>query len=200
MSHTTVSHHLIKEYIILKHIGEPFFYPGFQPPPGSVHANGQTLAREDYPELFAWAQLNALVISSVQYQSVATLQDGYCQFYSDGDGESTFRVPFYGRYLGAARNGEENTWQNDAIVNITGVGPNNSGRYLGGGSGAIRQSGTATFVSANLGSTANHHVAFDFDASRVVRTASEVRGKTTFMNIYIHACHKQVQSKICPQT
>ena len=106
--------------------------------------------------------------------------DGYINLPDlfDEDGNVPFLRPVdgFGRLPGSV--------QDDAIVNITGSSPF-QGVYGAGqiGEGAIALIDTAVFVwsgTSNSGYRAGH---FNFDASRVVNTASEVRPKNFGMTI-----------------
>ena len=183
-----------------KHIGEPFFHPSVQEPVGSIRARGELFPRGLYLGLWAWVMtendlrvslgLPPLLVDEATWQSTAASQDGYCQLYSTGDGSTTFRAPFYGRFFGAATSDAEiNKWQNDQIVNITG--------RLGGthaDNAAINDANSALYwlgFEAQRSTAANATGSFGFtasiDASRVVRTGSEVTPKACLLPIYIHA-------------
>jgi len=66
--------------------GDIIFNSGGVPRPGTVKGNGPILLREDYPELFAYAQADGLV-------SEADWAAGLFGRYSVGDGVTTFRGP-----------------------------------------------------------------------------------------------------------
>jgi hypothetical protein len=177
-----------------KHLGEPFYYPLSTPPPGAVRARGELFSREIYPSLWQWAQDKGLVKSEADWQTLAAAQDGFCQYYSDGDGEETFRVPCYGRYFGNAVADEEvNTWAGDAIRNITGT------IYASSDSSSTWFFGQADGVFATSTKTANKAPSLptptaalraesvNMDTSRQVPTAAENRPKTVYLSVYIHA-------------
>ena len=54
--------------------------------------NGQEVLRSAYPELWAWVQTDAPLITEAQWQTKAAAQKSV-GFYSDGDGSTTFRLP-----------------------------------------------------------------------------------------------------------
>ena len=61
-------------------------------PVGSIPALGGLYSRALYADLFAYAQEKGLVISENEWQSIAS-NNGKCEYYSSGDGSTTFRVP-----------------------------------------------------------------------------------------------------------
>ena len=54
--------------------------------------NGQEVLRSAYPELWAWVQTDAPLITEAQWQTKAAAQKSV-GYYSDGDGSTTFRLP-----------------------------------------------------------------------------------------------------------
>jgi hypothetical protein len=133
-----------------------------------------------------------LVITEAAWQAAAAAQNGFCPNYSDGDGSTTFRAPFYGRYFGAAVTDEEaNTWAGDAIRNITGsFQPGRNGIVYTGvalAQGAFIADNEYSSSTVYSGGTLSIPTRLNLDASRVVPTASENRPKTCYLNVYIHA-------------
>ena len=61
-------------------------------PVGSIPALGGLYSRALYADLFAYAQEKGLVISENEWQSIAS-NNGKCEYYSSGDGSTTFRLP-----------------------------------------------------------------------------------------------------------
>ena len=74
-------------------IGYIYAWPYSTPMDGSIQINGQLLNRQLYADLFAYAQSHGQVITEAEWQEKAAQQGGYCAFYSDGDGSTTFRAP-----------------------------------------------------------------------------------------------------------
>lgn len=162
------------------------------PPPGWLALDtGAEVGRETYPQLWAWVQENAPLITEAEWQAQAAVQSSV-GFYSSGDGSTTFRLP---RLLDYPRGGlasEVGTWQGDAIRNITGrvgltaTGKSNIGStFLGdliesSGAFALENPGTRRDIQevATLGYGCE---GFTIDASRVVQTADENRPKTIRM-------------------
>lgn len=133
---------------------------------------GALVSRATYPDLWAWVQANAPLLSEADWQAQAAAQTSVGA-YSTGDGNTTFRLPRLLDYFRGGKASDVGTWQGDAIRNIT-------------GSHTVRTSGgafaTGVFVSAGTGSGAadsgSNMDTVKFDASRVVPTADENRPKT----------------------
>jgi len=150
------------------------------PPAGFLPMDGSLVSRASYPELWAFAQNNARLVSDINWSASLSSRPSF----SSGNGSSTFRVPdvrgLFLRWWGgsgtwdAARTAM--TMQQDALQNIT--GEMNLLRLMAatvttsGAFGHTRGSDfDEDFVSGNDG----HPYSFTFDASRVVRTDDETR-------------------------
>ena len=79
-------------------IGYIYAWPYSTPMDGSIQINGQLLNRQLYADLFAYAQSHGQVITEAEWQEKAAQQGGYCAFYSEGDGSTTFRAPKFAPY------------------------------------------------------------------------------------------------------
>lgn len=151
--------------------GIPFPFPGEVPPPGAIAYNGAELLRADFPELWAWAQTYAVVVTDAEWQT-----DRWGLF-SSGDGATTFRVPdLRGEFVRGWDNGRGvdagrivGVHQMDALQNIT--GSFNQGGHSPSGSGAFY---TGNKSNSNSGLASDARI-IHFDASRVARTADETR-------------------------
>lgn len=134
---------------------------------------GALVSRAVYPQLWAWVQDHAPLITEAAWQAQAAAQSSVGA-YSSGDGSTTFRLP---RILDYPRGGlmaEVGTWQGDAIRNITG----NAGTVLTGynlPNGAFAYTGRG-----NLATGGSSYSAGDLylDISRQVPVATENRPKT----------------------
>lgn len=163
-------------------------------PAGYVVADGQTLSRTAFPT--AWtgiAAANVPVVADALWISDPTRRGCFSQ----GDGTTTFRVPDYnGKFSGSLgavfqrgdgglSSGTIGTIQTDALQNITGPlssrsGGGSLGPLLGGGAGSPFTTTSLATGAAGVptvpatGANANADIT-TFDASRVVRTATETR-------------------------
>ena len=141
-------------------------------PTGFIKANGATLSRTTYADLFA-------VVGET---------------FGAGDGSTTFLIPdLRGEFMRGVDDGRGidasrvfGSAQTDAIQNITGafgrirVQLNNQFTASGAFQGAVGQ------ISGDNGSGGAHTVDFTFDASRSVRTSTETRSR----NVALLACIK----------
>ena len=155
-------------------------------------STGAMVSRATYPELWAWVQANAPVISEADWQTQANAQSSVGAF-STGDGSTTFRLPRIVDYVRGGTLADAGTWQGDAIRNITGgsMGGNSSrmdrvlthGDTFTNGAFKFKQNNTNSIQSGTGGGVGS----LDFDASLVVPTAEENRPKTIKMVYCIKA-------------
>ena len=160
-------------------VGEVAFFASSTPPSGWLKANGAAVSRTTYAALFA---------------AIGTT-------FGAGDGRTTFNLPdLRGEFLRGLDEGRNidrgrrlGTAQGDAIRNITGkldgsaMGSGNQvleGKMIA--SGAIGTTYQQRQWSGDQGGWGEQSVSFDFDASRVVPTASENRPR----NVALLACIK----------
>ena len=160
-------------------VGEVAFFACSTPPSGWLKANGAAVSRTTYAALFA---------------AIGTA-------FGAGDGRTTFNLPdLRGEFLRCLDDGRNidrgrrlGTAQGDAIRNITGkldgsaMGSGNQvleGKMIA--SGAIGTTYQQRQWSGDQGGWGEQSVSFDFDASRVVPTASENRPR----NVALLACIK----------
>ena len=160
-------------------VGEVAFFACSTPPSGWLKANGAAVSRTTYAALFA---------------AIGTT-------FGAGDGRTTFNLPdLRGEFLRCLDDGRNidrgrrlGSAQGDAIRNITGkldgsaMGSGNQvleGKMIA--SGAIGTTYQQRQWSGDQGGWGEQSVSFDFDASRVVPTASENRPR----NVALLACIK----------
>lgn len=154
-------------------IGTVMPFLATQPQPGWLALDtGAMVGRATYPQLWAWVQENAPLITEAEWQAQAAVQSSV-GYYSTGDGSTTFRLP---RILDYPRGGlasEVGHWLGDAIRNITGT-------FTGTDNDPAAWTGVfdlGTTVTGGAAGSGNDHIS-KFDASRVVPTADENRPKT----------------------
>ena len=104
-------------------LGYIYAWPYKTPMDGSIQISGQLLNRQLYADLFTYATSHGQVVSETEWQEKAAQQGGYCNFYSDGDGSTTFRAPKFAPYekmtMVAANAGK---YYEAGLPNITGEG------------------------------------------------------------------------------
>lgn len=148
---------------------------------GFIKADGALLRRDDYPELFGYAEENNLILSEADWAN------GMQGMFAGGDKNTTFRVPdLRGRFLrglddtaGVDAGRDLGSIQGDAIRNITGSIIVRS--YTDGSYADPAPSGAFTYdkngYRAAISGIADTPYCTGFDASRVVPTAEENRPK-----------------------
>lgn len=162
-------------------VGELWF--GIDPkskPAGVVLYAGQTLERSLYADHWEYIQNKRTVISEEEWQAKVT-SDGFCPFYSTGNGTSNYRMPLvegvHPKFVAALQ--EVGEYTEAGLPNITGIQPlrwNNTLGHagsvpLGGdGSGALYRTTDPLGVNitySNSDSTAGKEITntLGFDAS-----------------------------------
>lgn len=147
--------------------GQIAFFAGNALPSGWLKANGAAVSRTTYAKLF---------------EAIGTT-------YGEGDGSTTFTLPdLRGEFVRGWDDGRQidrsralGSHQEDALQNITGKIPTSS--WVSNGSGAFQRSSQG---EQDGDSDGRNGWIYDFDASRVVRTANETRPR----NIALLACIK----------
>lgn len=146
-------------------------------PAGYLFANGATLRRTDYSELFNWASNRNLI------KPQSTIPNTPHGFYGDGDGSTTFTIPnlmgIHPRYLDPElKYGGTNvvgTFLNDGLPNIIGqFGPvdDMSGTVI---TGAFYYGGARAYDASSQWSGGGWYV--NFDASR----SNAIYGRSTYV-------------------
>lgn len=80
-------------------LGHLFAWPFKIPPDGAIQCNGATYNRALYKDFFDYATSKGWVKSEEVWQSVARSNGGYCPYYSQGDGSTTFRTPRFAPFI-----------------------------------------------------------------------------------------------------
>lgn len=79
-------------------LGHFFLHPFPTPPDGCLVVNGSEYNRELYKDLWADIQIKGQYKTEAEWQQIASENGGYCPWYSDGDGSTTFRTPKFAPY------------------------------------------------------------------------------------------------------
>ena len=124
-------------------LGHLFAWPFQTPPDGAIQCNGATYNRALYKDFFAYATSKGWVKTEAEWQEIATRDNGFCPFYSDGDGSTNFRTPKFAPYQQIAiTSASVGKYHQAGLPNITG-----SVSVSGGENDLSRTSGT--FVSSD---------------------------------------------------
>lgn len=147
-------------------LGHLFAWPFQTPPDGAIQCDGATYNRSLYKDFFAYATEKGWVKTEEEWQSIARSNGGFCPYYSQGNGFTTFRTPKFAPFMQVAiASANVGTYHRAGLPNIKGDLPagENSGVVDIQMSGAFYQDGTNT----NRGLTSdNDNRQAHFDASR----------------------------------
>lgn len=154
-------------------LGHFFTWPFSTPPNGSIIVNGATYSRSLYADLWAYVSSNSgWVKTESEWQSIASANGGFCPYYSDGDGSTTFRVPKFAPHqqiaISAANAG---VYHEAGLPNIrsTGLGCTASFTEI---TGAMKDSTQKTVSGGYYGGT-RYFVNVDFNAANSNTTYSD---------------------------
>lgn len=99
-------------------LGSLNYYVTRDVPDGYIVANGLTLLRSQYPELYEYASSSGLMLSDTDWQNLYEVQESVGQ-YSEGDGSTTFRVPLLRSYIrNASSESEIADWLKGTVVPV----------------------------------------------------------------------------------
>ena len=102
-------------------MGHLFAWPYQTPPDGAIQCNGATYNRALYMDFFAYATSKGWVKTESEWQRIASANGGYCPYYSQGDGSTTFRTPKFAPFMQIAIAGSSvGMYHNAGLPNITG--------------------------------------------------------------------------------
>ena len=102
-------------------MGHLFAWPYQTPPDGAIQCNGATYNRVLYEDFFAYATSKGWVKTEDEWQSIAAANEGFCPYYSQGDGSTTFRTPKFAPFMQITVAGSRAGLYNKAgLPNITG--------------------------------------------------------------------------------
>ena len=120
-----------------------------QPEAGELTCLGDLVSRTAYPDLWAWVQTNAPLITESAWQAQAAVQSSV-GYYSSGDGSTTFRLPKILDYVRGASSDIGSYQADDYKSHVHQVIPENFAPYSGLGGGGT---GRGWFNSGSPGNT-----------------------------------------------
>ena len=128
--------------------------------------NGAEVSRAAYPDLWAWVQSNAPLLTEENWQAAAKLQTSV-GYYSSGDGSTTFRLPRLLDFVQGGALADSGKFTEAGLPNITGSTISSDRGYAGlNTDGAFT---AATNTSANrfgAPDSAYGSKGYNFDASK----------------------------------
>lgn len=103
-------------------LGHLFAWPFQTPPDGAIQCNGATYNRSLYKDFFAYATEKGWVKTEAEWQSIARSNGGFCPYYSQGNGSTTFRTPKFAPFMQVAiASGNVGKYHQAGLPNITGT-------------------------------------------------------------------------------
>lgn len=134
-------------------LGHHYAWPFGTVPANSIQCNGAEYNRALYADFFAYATEQGWVKPETEWQEIASQNNGYCAYYSDGDGSTTFRTPKFAPFMQVAlASGSVGNYHEAGIPNITGqftLG-NNSGTTFGVKGPAFKREGNDRSYGGSL--------------------------------------------------
>ena len=157
-------------------LGFHYLHPYGTVPADSIICNGATYSRALYKDFFDYITTQGWVKTEAEWQEIATRDNGFCPFYSSGDGSTSFRTPKFAPYQQIAMGVTQTTTYHEAgLPNITGrvydKSGNNSPAWtidpkVSETSGAFKIGASGGYTSSGSSHDKNYARDFTFDASR----------------------------------
>lgn len=149
-------------------LGFHYLHPYGTVPADSIICNGATYSRALYKDFFDYITTQGWVKTEAEWQEIATRDNGFCPFYSSGDGSTNFRVPRFAPYQQIAiASGNAGTYHQAGIPNITGrsdLGGIFSSVSYSGAIATAPNEGSATGAT-HVNAGGNQRVKLTFNAS-----------------------------------
>ena len=102
-------------------LGFHYLHPYGTVPADSIICNGATYSRALYKDFFDYITTQGWVKTEDEWQEIATRDNGFCPFYSDGDGSTNFRTPKFAPYQQVAMEvATATTYHEAGLPNISG--------------------------------------------------------------------------------
>lgn len=102
-------------------LGFHYLHPYGTVPADSIICNGATYSRALYKDFFDYITTQGWVKTEAEWQKIATRDNGFCPFYSSGDGSTNFRTPKFAPYQQVTMDVAQTTTYHEAgLPNIRG--------------------------------------------------------------------------------
>lgn len=102
-------------------LGFHYLHPYGTVPADSIICNGATYSRALYKDFFDYITAQGWVKTEAEWQEIASRDNGFCPFYSSGDGSTNFRTPKFAPYQQIAMDvAQTTTYHQAGLPNITG--------------------------------------------------------------------------------
>lgn len=79
-------------------LGFHYLHPYGTVPADSIICNGATYSRALYKDFFDYITTQGWVKTEAEWREIVDRNNGFCPFYSDGDGSTNFRTPMFAPY------------------------------------------------------------------------------------------------------
>lgn len=146
-------------------LGFHYLHPYGTVPADSIICNGATYSRALYKDFFDYITTQGWVKTEAEWQEIATRDNGFCPFYSDGDGSTNFRTPKFAPYQQIAiTSASVGKYHQAGVPNI------NASCYVvtGDTSGAITTEGDINLISDGARWGGKTHMTFDASKSNSI--------------------------------
>jgi hypothetical protein len=157
-------------------LGFHYLHPYGTVPADSIICNGAMYSRALYKDFFDYITTQGWVKTEAEWEEIATRDNGFCPFYSSGDGSTNFRTPKFAPYKQVAMGAAQTTTYHQAgLPNITGRVYDKSGSNSPAWtinpedtetSGAFRIGAAGGFTGAGTSKNNIYAKDFNFDALR----------------------------------
>lgn len=102
-------------------LGFHYLHPYGTVPADSIICNGATYSRALYKDFFDYITTQGWVKTEAEWQEIAERDNGFCPFYSSGDGSTNFRTPKFAPYQQIAMGvAQATTYHQAGLSNISG--------------------------------------------------------------------------------
>lgn len=102
-------------------LGFHYLHPYGTVPADSIICNGATYSRALYKDFFDYITTQGWVKTESEWQEIAERDNGFCPFYSSGDGSTNFRTPKFAPYQQIAMGvAQAATYHQAGLPNISG--------------------------------------------------------------------------------
>lgn len=106
----------------IRPLGFHYLHPYGTVPADSIICNGVTYSRALYKDFFDYITTQGWVKTEAEWQEIAMRNNGFCPFYSSGDGFTNFRTPKFAPYQQIAMGvAQTTTYHQAGIPNIMGT-------------------------------------------------------------------------------
>lgn len=103
-------------------LGYIFAWPFPTAPDGCIILNGSMYSRTLYADFFAYIKSKGWTKTETEWQSIAQANNGFCPWYSEGDGSTNFRTPKFAPYQKITlASGDTGKYYEAGLPNIEGL-------------------------------------------------------------------------------